>query len=278
MQPAAARPRRVAGYISHRLAMAGGADDRVHFSPNAIDAVFRVSGGTPRVINLICDRALHRGHLARKSAIDLEAVTQAIDDLGVGTLTAAPHVRSRVEIPSGTQRAHPSAELLQWLQSPSRALPRRAPWHSPTHELRPLPARCRQTQLAVSTDLSGLEVHSIEESPAAPHDVQRMRRRTMARSSATPAAETLALAGHALGGRGRCHGRRSSFSRCSGRPCSSTTSRHSKKRIFGCLTRRHRRACPRRTRPVPIPADVTQPPPMPDELAVEPDTAPPTRR
>ena len=54
----------VAGYISHRLSVAGGADDRVHFSPNAIDAVFRVSGGVPRVISLICDRALHRGHLA----------------------------------------------------------------------------------------------------------------------------------------------------------------------------------------------------------------------
>ena len=52
----------VAGYISHRLSVAGGADDRVHFSPNAIDAVFRVSGGVPRVVNLICDRALHRGH------------------------------------------------------------------------------------------------------------------------------------------------------------------------------------------------------------------------
>ncbi|HET9468555.1 MAG TPA: AAA family ATPase, partial [Vicinamibacterales bacterium] len=78
----------VAGYISHRLGVAGGADDRVHFSPNAGDAVFRASGGIPRVVNLICDRALHRGHLARKSVIDLEAVTQAIDDLGVGSLTA----------------------------------------------------------------------------------------------------------------------------------------------------------------------------------------------
>ena len=60
----------VAGYISHRLAVAGGADDRVRFSADAIDAVFRVSGGTPRVVNLVCDRALYRGHLARKTVID----------------------------------------------------------------------------------------------------------------------------------------------------------------------------------------------------------------
>ena len=72
----------------------------MHFSPNAIDAVFRVSGGTPRVINLVCDRALHRGHLARKSAIDLEAVTQAIDDLGVGTLTPAHLCRCQSRPPA----------------------------------------------------------------------------------------------------------------------------------------------------------------------------------
>ena len=70
--------------------MAGGADDRVRFSADAVEAVFRVSGGTPRVVNLVCDRALYRGHLARKTVIDPETVTQAIDDLGVGTLTPAP--------------------------------------------------------------------------------------------------------------------------------------------------------------------------------------------
>lgn len=118
----------VAGYISHRLGVAGGADDRVHFSPNAVDAVFRVSGGIPRVINLICDRALHRGHLARKSTIDLEAVTQAIDDLGVGSLTTPPATLVAPIAPVA-----PDA-----LNAP------------------------------VNTDLSGLEVHGIEESVEAP--------------------------------------------------------------------------------------------------------------
>ena len=122
----------VAGYISHRLVMAGGAGDRVHFSPDAVDAVFRASGGTPRVINLVCDRALYRGHLGRTSTIDLEAVTRAIEDLGVGTLTPAPALDT---IPAAAPRAiEPSA----------------------------VPA-------AVSNDLSGLEVHDIEKSPSAQH-------------------------------------------------------------------------------------------------------------
>ncbi len=48
----------VSGYISHRLAVAGGTDDRVYFTPPAVDALFHASGGVPRLINLICDRAL----------------------------------------------------------------------------------------------------------------------------------------------------------------------------------------------------------------------------
>ena len=97
----------VAGYIAHRLVVAGGADDRVRFSADAIDAVFRVSGGTPRVVNLVCDRALYRGHLARKTVIDPETVTQAIDDLGVGTLTPAPSFA--VAPPSAPVAPSPSA-------------------------------------------------------------------------------------------------------------------------------------------------------------------------
>ena len=81
----------VAGYISHRLSVAGGADDRVHFSPNAIDAVFRVSGRRPACRqSRVRPRAAPRPPRSGRVAIDLEAVTQAIDDLGVGSLTAAP--------------------------------------------------------------------------------------------------------------------------------------------------------------------------------------------
>jgi type II secretory pathway predicted ATPase ExeA len=130
----------IAGYIAHRLSVAGGAEDRVHLSPNAIDAVFRVSGGTPRVVNLICDRALHRGHLARKNVIDLEAVTQAIDDLGVGKLTPAPDFNAPAVVTAPRSVAAPA----------SLATP---------------PPLIRDTAPA---DLSGLEVHDIEETSTAP--------------------------------------------------------------------------------------------------------------
>jgi type II secretory pathway predicted ATPase ExeA len=46
-----------ARYVSHRLTVAGGTD--VTFTPRAIDMLFSLSGGVPRLINLICERALH---------------------------------------------------------------------------------------------------------------------------------------------------------------------------------------------------------------------------
>jgi general secretion pathway protein A len=164
----------VAGYIAHRLAVAGGADDRVHFSPNAIDAVFRVSGGIPRVINLVCDRALHRGHLQRKSAIDLEGVTQAIDDLGVGTLTAAPEFLTDHTIAPAAQPSVapplPSSTAtapVMWSAAPVTpppvsvtASPAVSAPVAPVAPGSPVPLISE----APSNDLSGLEVHSIEES------------------------------------------------------------------------------------------------------------------
>jgi general secretion pathway protein A len=47
----------VSGYISHRLAVADGAIPPA-FEPAALDRVHAYSGGVPRVINLLCDRAL----------------------------------------------------------------------------------------------------------------------------------------------------------------------------------------------------------------------------
>jgi type II secretory pathway predicted ATPase ExeA/cell division septation protein DedD len=73
----------VAGYIRHRLNVAGDGDSRAEFSESAIDAVYRGSGGTPRLINKICDRALTRGFGLGISRIEADVVTDAIRDLEV---------------------------------------------------------------------------------------------------------------------------------------------------------------------------------------------------
>src|SRR3954468_9173228 len=50
-------------YVKHRLRLAG--SPRLPFSADAIEALHRRSGGTPRVINTLCDNALFEAFLAR---------------------------------------------------------------------------------------------------------------------------------------------------------------------------------------------------------------------
>jgi len=71
----------VAAYIAHRLQVAGGVVDRVEFGPDAIDLISEASGGVPRIINLVCDRALLRGYQARAWRIGRDLVEQALGDL-----------------------------------------------------------------------------------------------------------------------------------------------------------------------------------------------------
>jgi type II secretory pathway predicted ATPase ExeA len=73
----------VAGYIDYRLRVASEGTAHVEFSPAAIEAVYEGSKGTPRLINLICDRALHRGFSARVERIEPNFVWDAMSDLGL---------------------------------------------------------------------------------------------------------------------------------------------------------------------------------------------------
>ena len=83
----------LAGYVRHRLNVAGDGDRRVEFSDGAIDMVHRGSHGTPRLINKICDRALSRGCNARINRIEAYVVIDAIDDLGLEMpSTSGPHL------------------------------------------------------------------------------------------------------------------------------------------------------------------------------------------
>ena len=66
----------VAAYVSHRLSIAGGSAS-VTFTAKALDLVHRLSGGIPRLINLICDRALLAGFSGQTSRITPDIVTHA---------------------------------------------------------------------------------------------------------------------------------------------------------------------------------------------------------
>jgi len=72
----------VGEYIKHRLDVAG-SSRRVEFSDRAVEYVYKLSEGVPRVINLLCDRALILGHLASAGVVERDTIDEAADQLGL---------------------------------------------------------------------------------------------------------------------------------------------------------------------------------------------------
>lgn len=72
-------------YINHRLTLAG-SDGRIKFDLQAIEAVYRFSQGTPRLINFICDRALLAGFVTGKTDIEETIINRCIDEAKINLL------------------------------------------------------------------------------------------------------------------------------------------------------------------------------------------------
>jgi general secretion pathway protein A len=104
-------------YVKHRLRLAG--CPRMPFEDEAIAAVHRHSGGSPRVINTLCDNCLFEAFLARSETIGAELVDTVAGNLGLkgsgaelpgGTApVAAPPVAAAAEPPAGGRA--PKAKL-----------------------------------------------------------------------------------------------------------------------------------------------------------------------
>jgi len=129
-----------AGYVKHRMRVAGATAEV--FTPSALREIHRLSGGIPRVINVICDRALlgaftqedHRAGaaLVRQAASEVygrpvpapwlkwtttAAVAAAVALVGVGTWmylgsrprTTADEVAARADVTPASAAAAPGA-------------------------------------------------------------------------------------------------------------------------------------------------------------------------
>ena len=74
----------VAAYVSHRVAIAGGSAV-VAFQPRALELVHGRSQGIPRLVNLLCDRALLAAYSARSNKVTAEMVQKAAESLELTT-------------------------------------------------------------------------------------------------------------------------------------------------------------------------------------------------
>jgi general secretion pathway protein A len=70
----------VTAYIAHRLAVANGARN-VTFLPRAVQRIHHYSGGIPRVINLLCERALLGAYSAQTARVTPDFVEVAAEGL-----------------------------------------------------------------------------------------------------------------------------------------------------------------------------------------------------
>lgn len=68
-------------YITNRLFVAGG-KGAVEFTREAIELIHKESGGIPRKINIVCDRALTAAFIDGKRKVGIDETRKAVDDLG----------------------------------------------------------------------------------------------------------------------------------------------------------------------------------------------------
>ena len=81
-------------YIAHRLEVAGGQSDLI--SPSAVRRVHRYAGGIPRLINVICDRALLGAYANGQRIVDKRLVGRAAREaLGTHLRSSKPLVLYR---------------------------------------------------------------------------------------------------------------------------------------------------------------------------------------
>ncbi|HUE88906.1 MAG TPA: AAA family ATPase [Vicinamibacterales bacterium] len=72
-------PGDVEGYVNHRLQVAGGPPDRPTFAPGALALLHAASGGVPRLMNRLCDRALHEAYVRRSPMVDRDLLASVLD-------------------------------------------------------------------------------------------------------------------------------------------------------------------------------------------------------
>ena len=81
-------------YIAHRLEVAGREDGGL-FSRRALKVVYRASGGIPRLVNVICDKALVLGYGAGAKVIKSRIIKEVLKDWKPFQRLSGPTPRSR---------------------------------------------------------------------------------------------------------------------------------------------------------------------------------------
>jgi general secretion pathway protein A len=99
-------------YIRHRLKVAG--TEKELFIPEAVYEIFRFSNGTPRLINILCDRALITAYSHDLNRVSPEMIRECAKELDVSTDAQATDIRSTppIEKPPAIDETAAQAEVV----------------------------------------------------------------------------------------------------------------------------------------------------------------------
>ena len=133
-------------YIEHRLTVAGSGAERVEFTAEAFDLLYRASQGNPRVLNLIADKSLQRGHLDRTWIIPPAIVAGALRDLKYTDPAQAVAANIRGTSPP------PYATLSADLFIPESSLPKWSPPEPPAQVVDFAPEAAARPEVPAAVD------------------------------------------------------------------------------------------------------------------------------
>lgn len=126
-------------YIAHRLKVAGAKSHEL-FKPEAVELIFKYSGGTPRTINILCDTALVYGYADEAAAIEGEVIEHVVRDRQeIGLLTTArsgEEVQPRSEESGGIEDSTGLADRLESIEQQVFHLSSKVDWHIKEQEQR----------------------------------------------------------------------------------------------------------------------------------------------
>jgi general secretion pathway protein A len=84
----------LSGYIYRRLELAGAnSQGNAIFSDEAIDFIYLLSGGVPRLVNIICDNSMISGYGTQTKQITPDIIRSVAMDLRLNNVTASPVLR-----------------------------------------------------------------------------------------------------------------------------------------------------------------------------------------
>jgi type II secretory pathway predicted ATPase ExeA/cell division septation protein DedD len=178
-----------AGELARALVEWQGAEGGVTFTPDAVQAIWRWSRGLPRVVNLICDRALEAACAQRLRTIDAGQVDAAANALGLSG-EAAPVPAAAAPAPVEV-KPPPSPVQFHFDSPPPSQADFAPPPIAADFELLPAPERSRVGIIAVLIALvivAAVAAYFVTRAPAKPVSGSPVTRGEGASPAAAPAA------------------------------------------------------------------------------------------